>query len=243
MYQYISCIRRILIPQNVLNILTTVLHSLPVNIVFISLVGKIDIGHVRLNFWDLGGQEELQSLWDKVRMWIMLGGGFCFLWDKVKYVEAILILYLSSLWKWDFVPCQAEGNLNNPYSKMPSVLWWCFCLFQYFAESHAVIYIVDSSDTERIDESKDAFGRCVYVVCQSCNCVFILSQTRNTVSFPLQKRWSPMPSYKESLCWFWPINRTYRLDDCDLLEFIQNNSGSTITSERNFKKNCCYLVL
>lgn len=118
-----------------------------------------------------------------------------------------------------------------------------FCLFQYFAESHAVIYIVDSSDTERIDESKDAFGRCVYVVCQSCNCVFILSQTRNTFSFPLQKRWSPMPSYKESLCWFWPINRTYRLDDCDLLELIQNNSGSTITSERNFKKNCCYLVL
>lgn len=36
-----------------------------------------------------------------------------------------------------------------------------------------MIYIVDSSDTERIDESKDAFGRCVYVVCQSCNCVFI----------------------------------------------------------------------
>lgn len=81
------------------NILTTLLHSLPVNIVFISLVGKIDIGHVRLNFWDLGGQEELQSLWDKVRIWIMLGGGFCFLWDKFKYVQAILILYLSSLSK------------------------------------------------------------------------------------------------------------------------------------------------
>ena len=29
-------------------------------------VGTIDIGNVRLNFWDLGGQEELQSLWDKV---------------------------------------------------------------------------------------------------------------------------------------------------------------------------------
>lgn len=59
-------------------------------------IGKIDIGHVRLNFWDLGGQEELQSLWDK-----------------------------------------------------------------YFAESHAVIYIVDSSDTERIDESKDAFEKMI----------------------------------------------------------------------------------
>jgi len=34
------------------------------------LVGKIDIGRVRLNFWDLGGQEELQSLWDKVNLLI-----------------------------------------------------------------------------------------------------------------------------------------------------------------------------
>ncbi|XP_064604826.1 ADP-ribosylation factor-related protein 1-like [Liolophura sinensis] len=55
-------------------------------------IGKIDIGSTRLNFWDLGGQEELQSLWDK-----------------------------------------------------------------YYAESHAVIYIVDSSDRERIRESKQAF--------------------------------------------------------------------------------------
>lgn len=29
-------------------------------------IGKIDITGVRLNFWDLGGQTELQSLWDKV---------------------------------------------------------------------------------------------------------------------------------------------------------------------------------
>ena len=33
------------------------------------------------------------------------------------------------------------------------------CLLQYYAESHAVIYIVDSVDKERIEESKDAFGR------------------------------------------------------------------------------------
>ncbi|ESO92417.1 hypothetical protein LOTGIDRAFT_204069 [Lottia gigantea] len=57
-------------------------------------IGKIDIGNMRLNFWDLGGQEELQSLWDK-----------------------------------------------------------------YYAESHAVIYIVDTSDKERLDESKIAFDR------------------------------------------------------------------------------------
>lgn len=30
-------------------------------------IGKIVVGGVQLNFWDLGGQEELQSLWDKVR--------------------------------------------------------------------------------------------------------------------------------------------------------------------------------
>lgn len=29
-------------------------------------IGKIDISGIRLNFWDLGGQTELQSLWDKV---------------------------------------------------------------------------------------------------------------------------------------------------------------------------------
>ena len=28
-------------------------------------IGKIDTAGVRINFWDLGGQEELQSLWDK----------------------------------------------------------------------------------------------------------------------------------------------------------------------------------
>lgn len=29
-------------------------------------VGTVDVGKSRLLFWDLGGQEELQSLWDKV---------------------------------------------------------------------------------------------------------------------------------------------------------------------------------
>jgi len=29
-------------------------------------IGNIDINRVSLNFWDLGGQTELQSLWDKV---------------------------------------------------------------------------------------------------------------------------------------------------------------------------------
>lgn len=29
-------------------------------------IGKIDVDGIQLNFWDLGGQLELQSLWDKV---------------------------------------------------------------------------------------------------------------------------------------------------------------------------------
>ncbi|XP_075384421.1 ADP-ribosylation factor-related protein 1 isoform X2 [Tenrec ecaudatus] len=28
-------------------------------------IGTVDVGKTRLMFWDLGGQEELQSLWDK----------------------------------------------------------------------------------------------------------------------------------------------------------------------------------
>lgn len=51
---------------------------------------------MRLNFWDLGGQTELQSLWDK-----------------------------------------------------------------YYAESHAIIYIVDSSDRDRVDESKETFDKMI----------------------------------------------------------------------------------
>ncbi|KAF5307950.1 hypothetical protein FQR65_LT06517 [Abscondita terminalis] len=59
-------------------------------------IGKIDVNGIRLNFWDLGGQSELQSLWDK-----------------------------------------------------------------YYAESHAIIYIVDSSDRERIPDSKETFDKMI----------------------------------------------------------------------------------
>eukprot|EP00795_Rhopilema_esculentum_P007537 gene7537-13320_t len=51
-------------------------------------VGRIDIEGIRLIFWDLGGQQDLQSLWDK-----------------------------------------------------------------YYTDAHGVMYIVDSSDKTRIDES------------------------------------------------------------------------------------------
>ncbi|XP_026121545.1 ADP-ribosylation factor-related protein 1-like isoform X2 [Carassius auratus] len=59
-------------------------------------IGTIDLGKARLMFWDLGGQEELQSLWDK-----------------------------------------------------------------YYAESHGVIYVIDSTDEERLNESKSAFEKMI----------------------------------------------------------------------------------
>uniref|UniRef100_A0A8D1NPJ4 ARF related protein 1 n=1 Tax=Sus scrofa TaxID=9823 RepID=A0A8D1NPJ4_PIG len=59
-------------------------------------IGTVDVGKARLMFWDLGGQEELQSLWDK-----------------------------------------------------------------YYAECHGVIYVIDSTDEERLCESKCAFEKMV----------------------------------------------------------------------------------
>lgn len=56
-------------------------------------IGQIDVQNTTLRIWDLGGQQDLQSLWDK-----------------------------------------------------------------YYQESHAVIYVIDSNDRERMDESKDVFG-------------------------------------------------------------------------------------
>ncbi|KAF0035476.1 hypothetical protein F2P81_013234 [Scophthalmus maximus] len=59
-------------------------------------IGTINVGNARLMFWDLGGQDELQSLWDK-----------------------------------------------------------------YYAESHGVIYVIDSTDEERLSESKEAFEKMI----------------------------------------------------------------------------------
>ncbi|CAH8460093.1 unnamed protein product [Dicrocoelium dendriticum] len=59
-------------------------------------IGHISIGGLRLKFWDLGGQEELQSLWDK-----------------------------------------------------------------YYSESHGLIYVIDSTDVSRFDESLEAFDKMI----------------------------------------------------------------------------------
>jgi len=59
-------------------------------------IGGIKTSGISIQFWDLGGQVELQSLWDK-----------------------------------------------------------------YYSECHGVIYVIDSYDRERIEESKEAFDRMI----------------------------------------------------------------------------------
>lgn len=59
-------------------------------------VGKLDTNGVVLNFWDLGGQKELQLLWDK-----------------------------------------------------------------YFLEAHGIIWVVDSSDRDRLEESVELFTKII----------------------------------------------------------------------------------
>ncbi|CAG8643579.1 1438_t:CDS:2, partial [Racocetra fulgida] len=59
-------------------------------------IGKIDVNRSRLNFWDLGGQRELQGIWEK-----------------------------------------------------------------YYSECHAIIFVVDSTDKERIEECKEIFEKII----------------------------------------------------------------------------------
>lgn len=53
--------------------------------------------------------------------------------------------------------------------------------FQYYAESHGVIYVIDSTDEERLSESKRAFGKCA-VFDQSCDFIVFLG---TVLSLPL----------------------------------------------------------
>lgn len=63
-------------------------------------------------------------------------------------------------------------------------------------------------------------------------------------SFPLQRRWSPMPSYKEFLCWFWPINRTYRLDSCTFSVVNCKNTHWTVATvwPQRWVKRTAYIL-
>lgn len=46
---------------------------------------------------------------------------------------------------------------------------------QYYAESHGVIYVIDSTDEERLSESKEAFGQSAYLHKQFVDLLFTSS--------------------------------------------------------------------
>uniref|UniRef100_F7DJ61 ADP ribosylation factor related protein 1 n=1 Tax=Equus caballus TaxID=9796 RepID=F7DJ61_HORSE len=93
-------------------------------------IGTVDVGKSRLLFWDLGGQEELQSLWDKV-------------WG------------ISQTLLW--CSCPDTPRLESVSSSACAQHWGPV----YYAECHGVIYVIDSTDEERLSESKQAFEKMV----------------------------------------------------------------------------------
>lgn len=58
-----------------------------------STVGRVEIRSSRINFWDLGGQRDLQSIWER-----------------------------------------------------------------YYSECHGIVFVVDSTDSKRLQECRDTFG-------------------------------------------------------------------------------------
>ena len=101
-------------------------------------IGKLQTDGVVINFWDLGGQRELQALWDKVSFFI-------------ENISKCLI-----------------------YTSLPT-----HTHAQYYAEAHGIIYIIDSSDRDRVDESRAAFGKP-----SSCICIrFFVDSIVKTVFF------------------------------------------------------------
>jgi len=78
-------------------------------------IGKIDIAGICLNFWDLGGQEELQSLWDKVSQVT-----FFFLlrvsWNKMLVCKSIRPSYLCSAAR-DRIS-ETRNSTNNYFNRV-----------------------------------------------------------------------------------------------------------------------------
>nr|XP_044604756.1 ADP-ribosylation factor-related protein 1 isoform X1 [Equus asinus]XP_044604757.1 ADP-ribosylation factor-related protein 1 isoform X1 [Equus asinus] len=112
-------------------------------------IGTVDVGKSRLLFWDLGGQEELQSLWDKV--W---GISQTLLWCSCPDTPRLESVSSSACAQhWGPVVSRADlaPSLGSP-------LWW---IGRYYAECHGVIYVIDSTDEERLSESKQAFEKMV----------------------------------------------------------------------------------
>lgn len=56
------------------------------------------------------------------------------------------------------IRCDPDAVDEGTQLSVCNVIFTMFYLFQYYAESHGVIYVIDSTDEERLGESKNAFG-------------------------------------------------------------------------------------
>ncbi|XP_069907713.1 ADP-ribosylation factor-related protein 1 isoform X3 [Oryctolagus cuniculus] len=108
-------------------------------------IGTVDVGKARLMFWDLGGQEELQSLWDKARA--VMGRAS----DRGCHCPR------PGLWCPLCDPHRGAAEFPQAGALGARPLW----LLQYYAECHGVIYVIDSTDEGRLLESKQAFEKVV----------------------------------------------------------------------------------
>lgn len=98
------------------------------------IVARIDISSVRLVFWDLGGQEDLQTLWDKVRV--------------ATHVDHVHSCILSPYHD----PCVHFLTIT------PCVHSLAHVDLQYYSECHAVVYVIDSCDPENLAVSAQTFS-------------------------------------------------------------------------------------
>ncbi|VDN33650.1 unnamed protein product [Gongylonema pulchrum] len=110
-------------------------------------VGSIDLGSIRLNFWDLGGQDELQSLWHKYFddcQALIFVVDSC---DPQRFPEVgaafMGSIDLGSI-RLNFWDLGGQDELQS--------LW-----HKYFDDCQALVFVVDSCDPQRFPEVGAAF--------------------------------------------------------------------------------------
>ena len=109
-------------------------------------VAKVLLGAIRLVFWDVGGQAELQELWRNV--------GGLFFTTSLRFSAPLRVLDSTRV-NTRFVHvrvfphrvCVLFGNIGTTAS------------WQYYAESHGIVYVIDSTDRMRLDETREVFDR------------------------------------------------------------------------------------
>jgi len=117
-------------------------------------IGTVDVGKARLMFWDLGGQEELQSLWDKNCV------GTSLVWAPApkSYPSPPATIGPAVMGGVSGADAEVEfgGTAPGKWTEGGG-----HPLPKYYAECHGVIYVIDSTDEERLSESKRAFEKMV----------------------------------------------------------------------------------